>query len=276
MCKGFRIEPANKMPSIHSDCLFFPPHLFWVSLVIQTVKNPTTMRETWILSLGQGNGNPFLPGEFHGQRRREWQPIPVFLPGEFHGQRSLAGYSPWGCKELDVTEQLTHNIQRIETQFIFQLISLHKSRTVTHLHTPLIFFMSCIMEYNTHTTCRTIHSESHSVTSDSLWPQGLYSPWNSPGQNTGVGSCSLLQGIFLTQGSNSGLPHCRQILYQLSHKGRPRILECIAYSVSSQSSRPRKGTGVSCIAGGFFTSWATREALCIGRTMHRIKQKYIA
>ena len=46
----------------------------------------------------------------------------------------------------------------------------------------------------------------------------LYSPWNSPGQNTGVGSLSLLQGIFPTQGSNPGLPHCRQILYQLSHR----------------------------------------------------------
>ena len=52
-----------------------------------------------------------------------------------------------------------------------------------------------------------------------------YSPWNSPGQNTGVGSLCLLKGIFLTQGSNPGLLHCRQILYQLSHKGRPRILE---------------------------------------------------
>ena len=48
-----------------------------------------------------------------------------------------------------------------------------------------------------------------------------YSPWNSPGQNTGVGSLSLLQGIFPTQGSNPGLPHCRWILYQLSHKGSP-------------------------------------------------------
>ena len=53
-------------------------------------------------------------------------------------------------------------------------------------------------------------------------PQGLYSPWNSPGQNTGVGSLSFHQGIFPTQGSNPGLPHCRQILYQLSHRGSPR------------------------------------------------------
>ena len=51
-----------------------------------------------------------------------------------------------------------------------------------------------------------------------LRPHELYSPWNSPGQNTGVGSFSLLQGTFSTQGSNPGLPHCRWILYQLSHK----------------------------------------------------------
>ena len=63
-------------------------------------------------------------------------------------------------------------------------------------------------------------SESCSVVSDSLQPHGLYSPWNSPGQNTGVGSLPLLQGIFPTQGSNQ----------------------------------------VSCIAGRFFTNWATREA----------------
>ena len=49
------------------------------------------------------------------------------------------------------------------------------------------------------------------------------SPWNSPGQNTGVDSLSLLQGIFPTQGLNPGLPHCRQILYQLSHKGNPFV-----------------------------------------------------
>ena len=55
--------------------------------------------------------------------------------------------------------------------------------------------------------------------SDFLQPNGLYSPWNSLGQNTGVGSLSLLQGIFPTQESNPGLLHCRQILYQLSHKG---------------------------------------------------------
>ena len=64
-------------------------------------------------------------------------------------------------------------------------------------------------------------SESHSVLSGFLQLHGLYSLYNSPGQTTTVGSICLLQGIFPTQGSNPGLPHCRQILYQLSHKGSP-------------------------------------------------------
>ena len=54
--------------------------------------------------------------------------------------------------------------------------------------------------------------------SDPLRPPGLYSPWNSPGQNSRVGSLSLLQGIFSAQGSNPGVLHCRQILYQLNHQ----------------------------------------------------------
>ena len=62
-------------------------------------------------------------------------------------------------------------------------------------------------------------SESHSVMSDSLRTHGLQSPRNSPGQNTEVGSHSPLQGIFPTQGLNPGVPHCKQILYQLSHQG---------------------------------------------------------
>ena len=64
-----------------------------------------------------------------------------------------------------------------------------------------------------------------------------------------------------TQGMNPGLPSCRWILYQLSQQGSPRILEWVAYPFSSGSSQPENQTGVSCIAGGFFTSLATREAL---------------
>ena len=69
-----------------------------------------------------------------------------------------------------------------------------------------------------HCSCE---SESRSVLSDSLRAHGPYSPWDSPSQDTGVGSRSLLQGIIPTQGSNSGLPHCRWILYQMSHQGNP-------------------------------------------------------
>ena len=91
-------------------------------------------------------------------------------------------------------------------------------------------------------------------------------PWtvkNSPGQNTGVGSLFLLQGIFPTKGLNPGLPQCRQILYQLSHQRSPRILEWVAYPFSRGFTWPRNRTGVFCIAGRFFTNWAIREDLII-------------
>ena len=90
----------------------------------------------------------------------------------------------------------------------------------------LVIMESCIWQgiCDLHPYCHSYchsESESHSVVSDSLWSDGLYSPWYSPGQNIGVGSLSFLQGIFPTQGSNPGLPHCRRILYQLSYKWSP-------------------------------------------------------
>ena len=76
--------------------------------------------------------------------------------------------------------------------------------------------------------------ESCSVMSDSLRPHGpqstkLLCPWNSPGQNTGMGSCSLLHRIFPTQGSNPCLLHCRRILYCLSHQRSPYLLERLSF-----------------------------------------------
>ena len=70
------------------------------------------------------------------------------------------------------------------------------------------------------------------VPSNSLWPQGLQlarllCPCDSPGNNTGVGYHALLQGIFSTQGSNPGLPHCRRILYQLNYQGSPTVLHAV-------------------------------------------------
>ena len=73
-------------------------------------------------------------------------------------------------------------------------------------------------------------------------PPGSSVHANSPGKNTRVGCHALLQGIFLIQGSNSGLSHCRQILYHLSHQGNPRILEWVVYPLSRGSSRPRNQT----------------------------------
>ena len=63
---------------------------------------------------------------------------------------------------------------------------------------------------------------------------GLYSPLNSPGQNTGVGCHSRLQGIFPTQGLNPGLPSCMWILYQLSHKGNPLVILAVANKTTLQ------------------------------------------
>ena len=119
-----------------------------------------------------------------------------------------------------------------------------------------------------------LKSESHSVISNSLWPHGLYSSWNSPGQNTGEGSLYLLQWIFPTQGSNPSLPRCGQILYQLSHKGSPRILEWVAFPFSRGSSWSRNPTGVSCVADRFFTNWAIREALIQREVSQKEKHQY--
>ena len=90
-------------------------------------------------------------------------------------------------------------------------------------------------------------------------PPGSSVHGDSPGQNTGVGGHAFLRGIFSTQGLNTGLLHCRWILYHLSHQGNPWILEWVAYPFSRGSSWLRNWTGVSCIASGFFTR-ASREA----------------
>ena len=83
---------------------------------------------------------------------------------------------------------------------------------------------------------------------------------DSPGKNTRVGCHALFQWIFTTQGLNPGLWHCRQFLYYLSHQESPRILEWVSYPFSRGSSWTRNQTRVFCFAGGFFTSWATKEA----------------
>ena len=113
-----------------------------------------------------------------------------------------------------------------------------------------------------HTPVLCLLAPSHLILCDSMHcsPPGSSVHGDSPGKNTGVGCHALLQGIFPSQGSNPGLLHCRQILYHLSHQGSPRILQWVACPFFRGSGQPRNRIGVSCIAGIFFTSWATREA----------------
>ena len=102
----------------------------------------------------------------------------------FHGQRSLAGYSPWGRKELDMTEQLSTH-----THLLGSLCRIH------------CFFVLCLLTQSCPALCDPMDCSlpGSSVHGDSL------------GKNTGVGCHVFLQGIFPTQGSNPGLLHCRQI-----------------------------------------------------------------
>ena len=93
---------------------------------------------------------------------------------------------------------------------------------------------------------RQSESGSRSVLSDSLQPHGLYSPWNSPVQNTGVGSLSFLQGIFPTQGLNPGLLHCRRMVIL---QGKPK----------------NTGVGSLSLLQGIFPTQESNQGLKYGR-----------
>ena len=175
--------------------------------------------------------------------RRAWQPTPVFLPAELHGQRSLADSSPWGHKESDKTEQPTHSSPSWYTLIssLIQIFSCYHSHLIYQYYINILLYSYVLLlEWNNHEDkdgcvffhnigkSLVLHSEndsfSLSVMSDSSQPHRLRTPWllcpwDSPDKNTGVGCHALLQGIFLTQGSNLGLLHCWQILYCLSHQG---------------------------------------------------------
>ena len=142
--------------------------------------------------------------------------------------------------------------------------SKHKTKVTCRLEFANIFgFVGYMASLATVQLCCAVLSPSVVLTlCDTMdcSPPGSSIQGDSPGKNTWVGCRALLQGIFPTQGLNSGLPHCRQILYHLSHQGSPRILEWVAYPFSRGSSQPRNWTLVSYTAGGFFTSWASREA----------------
>ena len=116
-----------------------------------------------------------------------------------------------------------------------------------------IFILLVLIQWKVKVKVKSLSHVRLFATPWTVQPTKLLFPWDSPGKYTGVGCHFLLQGIFPTQELNPGLLHCRQILYQLSHKGNPRILEWVAYPFSRGSSQPRDPTQVSRIAGGFFT-----------------------
>ena len=128
--------------------------------------------------------------------RRKWHPTPAFLPGKFHGWKSPVGYSPWGRKESDTTERLSFFFFFYNKMRLFPvLFPFHKWENSGSRKMP------------NKNNLKKSESVSHSFVSDTLQPYGLQPtrllcPWDSPGKNTEVGSHSLLQGIFPTQGSN--------------------------------------------------------------------------
>ena len=144
------------------------------------------MRETWVQSLG-----------WEDPLEKERLPTPVFCPGEFHGL-----CSPWVAKSW--TQLSKFHFHCIDKELYSILCN--------DLYGKRIFKKEWIYVYEVKVpqSCLTLCN-----------PRFLC-PWNFPGQNTGVGSCSLLQGLFLTQGWNPGVLHCRQIPYCLSHQEAPK------------------------------------------------------
>ena len=133
---------------------------------------------------------------------------------------------------------------------VFKFILL-EGRKVPNLNFSFLQNSTCLSLSDCAVLCLVTQSCS------TLWLPGLqYASssvhGDSPGSSAGVGCHALLQQVFPTQGLNPGLPHCRQILYQLSHHGSPRTPEWVACSFSGGSSQPRNQTGVSCIAGELF------------------------
>ena len=112
---------------------------------------------------------------------------------------------------------------------------------------------------------------SRSVVSNSLQPHGLQAarllcPWGFSRQEYWSGLPCLPPGDHPNPGIEPGLPHCRWILYHLSYQGGPRVLEWVACPFSRGSSQSSNRARVSCIIGGFFTSWATRNSQNLHKT----------
>ena len=167
------------------------------------------------------------------------------------GQGSLTCCSPWGHKESDMTERLnwcwwpSGKESSCQTGDMSSISGLGKSRgeendnphssipawKITWTEKPgRLQSMGLqrvghawVNSKNNTMFCKLTRKWKLLSVPSSLWPYGVYSPWDSPHQNTGVGSLSLLQGIFPNRESNPGLPQCRQILHPLRHEGSPNL-----------------------------------------------------
>ena len=136
--------------------------------------------------------------------------------------RGRKRHSPHSCKALQKQGNPTHVQVQVHVHTEVQEIGLTVPRYSKKLRSE-----RRTGGFQQEVTLQTVRvSVNHSVLSDSSRPHGpqparLLCPWDSPGQNTGMGSHALLQGIFRTRGSNPSLLHCRWILYRLSHQGSP-------------------------------------------------------
>ena len=131
--------------------------------------------------------------------------------------------------------ELVLELQLIHPQYCYQ-INLSKTKIFLFCYVVLLLKVSSAIallpiEYCPNPPAVAKVKVKVTQSGPTLQPHRVYSPWDSPGQNTGVGSRSLLQGIFPTQGLNRGLLHCRWIPYQLSHKGSPAVVKTIYNSV---------------------------------------------
>ena len=152
--------------------------------------------------------------------RRKWQPTPAFLPGEFHGQRSLMSYSPWSCKESGTTEQLTlHFTSCLQHHYWFCVLVL-LINLWSGISVSLKLWLSLFFQY-----CHF----------------SIY--WKPYYTVKVIQSCPTL---------------CDPMDCIVHGILQARILEWVAFPFSRGSSQPRDQTQLSHIAGGFFTSWATR------------------
>ena len=121
---------------ISADYIFLRWKKTWVSLVTHLVKNPPASRRPWV----------FDPWVRKMPWRSEWQRTPVFLSGKFHGLRSLVGYSPWGRKESDMSEQLAFSLFKVnQSSDVEWRLSLSESKSLSSLTKLLCFLSSQLM-----------------------------------------------------------------------------------------------------------------------------------